>query len=445
MERRKQAQTGWTAVLFAVLAGPALIWLVRSEPMSMWRQLSIVTGLIALSAMACAAVLPSRIRTVSKVFGIENVIGVHRQLGMVCALFVALHLACVVAADPTQVALLDVTTAPGRARAAVLATVALAALVVFALNRRWLGPRYELWRWTHLLLAGAALAGSAMHTLLVGNVVADPVVGPMLLALGLLLLAVLAQRWVWRTWLDDSTEFVVREVRPENPTVSTLVLEPRARHAPSAGLHFAPGQFAWLRLNQAAIEEHPFTIASGAHDPTRPEFTIRHTGGFASTLGELRPGTPIWVDGPYGAFTSDVASSKGVVMIASGVGITPMMSMLRTAAQRGDRRPFRLIVLARDGGELLFRDELATLRDYLDLEVTEVLRRPPPDWTGATGPIDVGLLAAVLAGLDHDERNRNRLDYFICGSPSLLADVLDALGALGVSDERIHTEQFDMA
>ncbi|GEL19516.1 ferredoxin reductase family protein [Pseudonocardia asaccharolytica] len=444
MERRTLARAGWTAVLITALAGPALIWLVRSEPLSLWRQLSIVTGLVALSAMVCAAVLPSRLRSVTRVLGIENVIGVHRQLGMLTGLFVALHLACVVAADPAQVALLDVTTAPGRARAAVAGVVTLSVLLALALNRTWLGSRYELWRWLHLLFAAAALGASALHTLLLGHVLADPIVGPMLVALGCALLIVLGQRWVWRSWLDESSEFVVREVRPENRSVSTLVLEPRARHAPSAGLHFAPGQFAWLRLHRAAVEEHPFTIASGAHDPTRAEFTIRHTGDFTATLGALRPGSPVWVDGPYGAFTSDPATSAGVVMIASGVGITPMMSMLRTAGQCGDPRPFRLVVLARDGGELLFRDELTVLHEELDLEVTEVLRRPPPDWTGATGPIDVGLLTAVLAGLGHDDRDRNRLDYFICGSPSLLGDVLDALGALGVADERIHTEQFDM-
>jgi ferredoxin-NADP reductase len=123
------------------------------------------------------------------------------------------------------------------------------------------------------------------------------------------------------------------------------------------------------------------------------------------------------------------------------VGITPMMSMLRTAADRGDQRPHRLIYVARDTGDLLFRDELAMLRSYLDLEVTEVLRRPSAAWTGATGEIDVALLTTVLRTLDVGARN----DYFLCGPPSMVSDVHGALTVMGVPDDHIHTEQFDMA
>ena len=79
-------------------------------------------------------------------------------------------------------------------------------------------------------------------------------------------------------------------------------------------------------------------------------------------------------------------------MIAGGVGITPMMSMVRAAADRRDPRPHRLVVVARNHEDLLFRDELGWLREELDLEVTEVLRRPHPGWEGHTGEINVGLL-----------------------------------------------------
>jgi ferredoxin-NADP reductase len=132
-----------------------------------------------------------------------------------------------------------------------------------------------------------------------------------------------------------------------------------------------------------------------------------------------------------------------VVMIAGGVGVTPMMSMLRTAAHRGDRRAFRLVVVAGSREDLLFRAELADLRRQLDLEVTEVLRRPPAGWSGHTGEIGVGLLTAVLAGVGNC--SVADLDYFLCGPPSLVLDAFDALDALEVPPDRIHTEQFEMA
>ncbi|MEK6443263.1 ferredoxin reductase family protein [Pseudonocardia sp. T1-2H] len=435
---RTRARTAWAAVLLVVLTGPALIWLVRSDPIGMWRQLSIVTGLLALSALVCTACLPSRLRGLTRTFGIENILGLHRQLGVLCAVLIALHLAAVVAAKPTQVALLMFPTAPNRARAAVGATLALAGLLTLALQRRRLKIAYEVWRWLHLLLAISTLGLSALHVLWLKHLVTDAVLGPVLTGLGLLMIAVLVARWLGRT-MRTSEEFVVEQVRRENPTVATLVLSPRRRRG--RGFAFSPGQFAWIRLQRSAIEEHPFTIASSAHDPEFAEFTIRGTGDFASSVRTLPEGSSVWVDGPYGSFTVDDVPAAGLVLIAAGVGITPMMSMLRTAADRGDLRPHRLVYVARDTTDLLFRDELLVLRSHLDLVVTEVLRRPSGDWTGHTGEIDVSLLSTVLASLDSGDRH----DYFLCGPPSMVDDTLGALQAIGVPDDRIHTEQFDMA
>ena len=97
--------------------------------------------------------------------------------------------------------------------------------------------------------------------------------------------------------------------------------------------------------------------------------------------------------------------------------------------------------MARNHEDLLFREELGYLRNELDLQITEVLRRPHPGWEGHTGEINVGLLSAVLGS----DQQHQYLDYFLCGPPGLVTDTLGALEGLGVPSERIHTEQFDMA
>jgi 3-phenylpropionate/trans-cinnamate dioxygenase ferredoxin reductase subunit len=297
-----------------------------------------------------------------------------------------------------------------------------------------------VWRWCHVLLAITTLVGSALHVYLLNHLIQQRSIQLVLVLLALAVGAVLAHRWVWRTLLDPSTEFVVAEIRRESETVTTVSLV--ARDGSDEEWAFCPGQFAWLRLQRSVTgEEHPFTIASSPHLPGRVEFTIRHAGDFTRTIHRLRPGQPVWVDGPHGSFTSDIRTCEGVVMIAGGVGITPMMSMVRAAADRGDSRPHRLVVVARSHEDLLFRDELGYLREELDLEVTEVLRRPHPGWQGHTGEINTGLLTAVLGTGDH----HCYLDYFLCGPPGLVHDSLEALHALGVPAERIHTEQFDMA
>lgn len=439
MEQRI-VRSAWLAAFGAVLVLPVLARMATAPAEPMWDQLAVVTGLLALSALVCAAVLPSRLRSLTRAFGIEGVLDVHRFLGCATAVLTLLHLACVVAADPAKVTLLDFGHAGPAARSATVATLALLGCIGLAMFRARVLRPYEVWRWTHIGLAAVVVTFSALHVWLLDHLVADPTMYAVLAVLAGLVLAVMGYRWVWRTMLDPSVEFVVREVRPETLTVTTLVLQPRSARHSSEFWDFAPGQFAWIRLGcSPTAQEHPFTIASAARRDRRVEFTIRHAGDFTATLPGLRPGSPVWVDGPHGAFTP-TEGRTGIVMIAGGVGVTPMMSILRTAAHVGETRPFRLVVVAGSRDELLFRDELGVLRTQLDLEVTEVLRRPVPGWSGHTGEIGVGLLTAVLAA----EESLGDLDYFLCGPPGLITDAFDALAVLDVPADRVHTEQFDM-
>jgi 3-phenylpropionate/trans-cinnamate dioxygenase ferredoxin reductase subunit len=431
---------GWLAFFAAVLVVPVVVRLATTAAEPMWRQLADVTGLLALSGLVCAAVLPSRIRSLTRAFGIEDVIDVHRFLGVASGVLVLVHVACVLAMNPAQVALLDPALNGPPAEAASVATGALVMLVVLAAARRRLNQRYEVWRWMHVLLAITVLVASGLHVYWLDHLLQQRAMQLIFVLLALAVGAVLLHRWVWRTLLDPSTEFVVTEVRRESESVTTVGLA--ARDGSDAEWDFAPGQFAWLRLCRSVTgEEHPFTIASSPHLPGRIEFTIRHAGDFTRSIDRLRPGQPVWIDGPHGSFTSDVDTCQGVVMIAGGVGITPMMSMVRAAADRRDPRPHRLVVVARSHDDLLFRDELGYLRGELDFEVTEVLRRPHPGWEGHTGEINIGLLTTVLGTAEL----ARQLDYFLCGPPGLVHDTLEALEALGVPPERIHTEQFDMA
>ncbi len=441
--RRQLERVGWATAFVAVLVAPVLLGSGVGGGSSLLSELSVGMGLLATSMLVCAVVLPSRLRSLTRTFGIDGVLGMHRFVGLVVTVLVVLHIVLVVAANPANTGLFDVVDAPKPTRAATGATVALGGLIGLAVARRRLRHRYEVWRWVHLALAGSVLVLTALHIWWLDHLVRDAAMRAWFTVLALGVLGVLGYRWLWRPVFGAHSEFVVREVRPETDTVSTLVLEPRRdRHGLGRrALEFAPGQFAWLRLNPSIrAQEHPFTIASGAHSGAWAEFTIRHRGDFTRTLRGLRPGSPVWVDGPHGAFSVDLKPSTGLVMIAGGVGITPMMSMLRTLAHRRDQRPHRLVVVAPTADELLFRTELQTLQQQLDLTIVELLRQPPHGWTGATGAVDETLLTALLPG----KFRRNQLDYFLCGPPALVNDVLTVLDGLAIPRPRIHTEQFDL-
>jgi predicted ferric reductase len=446
--RRQLERTLWATAFLAVLLAPVLLAPVLHGPAtgdasSLLSQLSVGMGLLTTSLLVCAVVLPSRVRSLTRTLGIDGVLGIHRFVGLAVTMLVGLHIVLVLAAKPANVALFDVLHAPNRARAAVGATVALVALVTMTVLRRRLRQRYEVWRWMHLALAGSVLVLSALHIWWLNHLVRDTAMRALFIVLAVAAVGVLGYRWLWLPIFGPCREYVVRELRPETSTVSTLVLEPRRdrRQRGYRTLAFAPGQFAWIRLNPSiGAQEHPFTIASSAHVGLWTEFTIRHTGDFTNELRQLRPGSPVWVDGPHGAFTLDLRRCTGLVMIAGGVGITPMMSMLRTLAHRRDRRPHRLVVVARTLDDLLFRAELSELQQRLDLTVIELLRAPPPSWTGASGAVDEELLTALLPGAFR----RNQLDYYLCGPPAMVTDVLTVLDGLDVPQPRIHTEQFDL-
>jgi 3-phenylpropionate/trans-cinnamate dioxygenase ferredoxin reductase subunit len=127
---------------------------------------------------------------------------------------------------------------------------------------------------------------------------------------------------------------------------------------------FRADQFAWLKIGTTpfVFEKHPFAVASTAERPARKQFTIKALGDFSELLIGMRPGRRVYLDGPYGGFTVDGLRSPGFVFVAGGVGITPMLSMLRTLADRGNRRRHLLVVSARREEDLVLRQELAVLR-----------------------------------------------------------------------------------
>jgi predicted ferric reductase len=424
--RRSTIRKAWTAAFVAVLTVPlGLTWWTRGG--SLWGMVSVGLGVLALCALLVVVVAPSRIRSLTTAFGVDRVMGLHRWLGIGAVGVVIAHLVVAVVRHP---GLLVPLTATAPAKAGWASTIALL-LVGGAVSRsRRRGARYEVWARVHVVLAAAALVLAGLHVYWLGGLVDDPVMRWVLSALVVALLAVLAHRWVWRPLFSRQGAYVVYGVRRESPTVSTLVLAPI--HLRRGGLRFSPGQFVWLRLRRGVVgaEEHPFTIASSATVTGRLELTVRDSGDFSITLASLRTGSKVWLDGPHGSFTADEGHARqadGLVLLAGGVGITPMMSMLRTLADRGDDRHHRL-VLAERGDEPLFADELAALERRLDLVVTRTEGRR----------IDAALLAEVLppAGA------RERLDYFVCGSPSVLAGSLAALEQLAVPAAKVHTEQF---
>ncbi len=103
------------------------------------------------------------------------------------------------------------------------------------------------------------------------------------------------------------------------------------------------------------------------------EMTIRNLGDFTSEIHKVPVGQRVYLDGPYGTFAIGNPADMHV-LIAGGIGITPMVSMIRTLADHGDKRPVILLYSSKDWESITFREELEALKARLDLTVIHVLR-----------------------------------------------------------------------
>lgn len=136
----------------------------------------------------------------------------------------------------------------------------------------------------------------------------------------------------------------------------------------------------------------------------------------------------------------DADGSRPVVLIAGGVGLAPILSILRSAAEWGDPRAFHLIYGNRTEAQIVLRPEIEALRARLDLHVDYVLGEPPPDWTGNTGQLDQETLAPLLEVGGTAARGAL---YYLCGPPAMVTAAERALGDVGVPPGRVVAERFE--
>jgi predicted ferric reductase len=427
----------WIGVYLLLTLTPLFLLLIGSAPpgRSFWTEFSIAIGFAGMAIMGMQFLITARFRHMKAPYGTDIMYYFHRQISWVALALVLAHPAIIFAERPEMLALLNVFEAAWRARFAVIATLALLALVATSTWRKLLGLQYEFWRVLHGILAVLAVGLGMAHAVMWGNYISTPWKVAFWIALTAFWIGALAYVRLGKPFLMLSRPYRVTAVRPERGSAWTLALEPEGH----AGFRFQPGQFAWLSLwnGPFGMREHPFSFSSSAERRGEMTMTIRELGDFTSTIKRARPGQRAYLDGPYGAFSVDRNRSPGYVFVAGGVGITPVISMLRTLADRGSDQPLLLIYANKAWDDVIFRDELEELKRRLRLTVVHVLDQPPAGWQGESGRVTAELLRRYIPA------DGNSRDYFICGPDRMMDAVEQALTDLGVSLAYIHSERYN--
>ncbi len=435
----------WLAFLIAAYLAITLAPIVLAArqgvmPRPFLSELSSALAMTCFAILLVEFVLSGRFRAVSAPIGIDLTMRFHQVLGRIALAFVFIH--PVLYYLPTG----DVPrwqSAGGYAtRLSVEAMITglaawtlLAALVVLAIFRDQLPYRYEGWRIAHGIGAALIAGLSLHHTLDIGRYAQDPALAAFWIAGSAIALGTLAFVYFVAPALQARKPYVVAGVRRAAERTWTLAIEPLRGEA----LRFRAGQFVWLKVGRALLRvaDHPFSISSSPGARPRIEFLIKEAGDFTREIAKLAPGTKVFLDGPHGNFTLEGREGRGIVLIAGGIGIAPVLSILRALADRPDPRPVVLVYGNRVFAQIVGSDELEALRARIDLTVIHVLSEPPPSWTGAVGEIKGEPLRAALPA-----QERGQWLYFVCGPTPMIDAVESELIELGVSLAQIVSERF---
>lgn len=234
-------------------------------------------------------------------------------------------------------------------------------------------------------------------------------------------------------WAGD---LVVDAVRDETASVTTFRL--RTACGGALPFRFAPGQFLAVTVGSGTnAAQRCYTIASSPAQTAFCEITVKREGQASTVLHEtVRPGDRLAVSGPMGRFTFDGSTATRVLFVAGGVGITPLMSQLRTLAGQRWAGRVDLIYSVRSGRDIVFRDELDTLRrtwPAFGLHVT--VTGADPDWAGPRGRFSADWVRSVVP----DVAARH---VRLCGPTAFAASAQSLLRRLGVADAQVAMEAF---
>jgi predicted ferric reductase len=393
-----------------------------------------ITGLLSAYLALIQVVLLARVRPLERLFGFDRLTVWHRWNGHATFDLVVAHVLFSVwgyalmdgYSIPKEVSsLLGSGLYPGMITATVgtgLFVLVVATSYAFARCRL----PYEWWYGIHLVTY-AAIALAWFHQIPTGNeLVLDSAAADYWRALYTATLALLIGfRVVVPAAQCLRHRLRVAEVREEALGVVTIRMEGRRLER----LHARPGQFfLWRFLARGHWSSaHPFSL-SAAPDGRSLRITVKALGDHTRRMESIRVGTRVIAEGPFGTFTAEAQRSEKLLLVAGGIGITPVRALLEEL--RGDVVVLYRAVHAR---ELFLRDEVRALvarhgftlhevvGDHRDAEAARLLTAPH--------------LRELVPDLDERE-------VFLCGPPGLANHALRELRHAGVPRRRVHVERF---
>ena len=234
-------------------------------------------------------------------------------------------------------------------------------------------------------------------------------------------------RSVLAKYLVKKHTYIIADVNNVSDNVVELTLKPTNIPMP-----FQAGQFEYVTFDAPGInsEPHPFSFSNANNGPY-VRFAIKDLGDDTKNIQKIKPGSKVYLEGPYGNFSFRNINNHKQVWIAGGIGITPFLSMARSFSGK-KHYDIRFFYGTESIAEAVFLHEFIDITRHLPENFdTKVVAK------NLTGFVTIELLQSALGDI-------KEYDYLICGPPAMMSSLTSELIQAGVDAEAIHAENFSM-
>lgn len=405
-----------------------------ASPANLATTLGELSGLLGAYLVCAQLLLIARVPWFERAVGLDKLVSWHRSLGATVVFLVLAHIGFMVLGGmildrsmPWSAFLVLLNDYPDMTKT-LIGTIVF--LLVGVTSARFLRNRlsYEVWYWIHLT-AYVAIFLTFFHQLSGGvHFVSDPVNRALWL---LLYLGTASAIITWRFVLPtlDAWRYRMRVIAvvPESAQATSVWLA--GRHLDERGIqagNFLSFRFlAWGHL----LTAHPYSVSAVPRDG-RLRITVGGLGDHSRRLRELKKGTLVFAEGPFGHFTADRATRERILLIAGGAGIGPIRALAEELQARG-ARPV-VLYRAHSAEHLALLDEFRSLPGVTVVPV--VGRRSELGYD----PLSAPSLGSFIPDLHNWE-------VFICGPEGMTQTLERSLDLLNVPARFVHREELSMS
>ncbi len=357
------------------------------------------------------------------------VLQLHRRLGIGALCLIALHPVFIIPyyqIKPGLQSLLGILPEPLNLFVP-LGILAFILLLLIAVSSTVFRSRLSLrvWYGTHLT-SYAVLPLVYIHGFPIGMTLQETGLSKIWIILFVLTALFFVFRLLGRFGVFDSRYEVVR-VTPACKDTVEIAMKPLRRP-----LRPDSGQFAFFRRGIFS-PARPFTVSKYETETGELSITVKALGRVSGQLQTVKARERFWVDGPYGVFGREAfCTSRPVIMLAGGIGITPFRRLITELENLPDRKAY-LFYGTLNEEEIAHRSEMAETEQ---VDVIHVLSEPPEHEAFETGLITIDLIRKYV------DEPLAACEYFLCGPPPMVTKLETALKETGVPGEQIHHELF---